>query len=138
MLGSTLIHMPVEITPDQQEDLLRLGITEDKPDLQLVMICRLINIMLYGAPQYAILAFSKLMEICGLDARSLDNKADRKIRERELQLRREQFEAQRQALDQGALAKLDALLDGLDATARSALPEPAAAPETGAQAGGAE
>lgn len=135
-LGKTLLHTPVKITPDQLEDLLRFGITEDKPDLQLMMLCRLATVALYGDPQYAIPAFNKLMEVCGFDSRSLDNKADRKLREQELQLRREQFEAMRRTDDQGSLAKLDALLDSLDATARSALPEPAVAPEPGAQTGG--
>lgn len=136
-LGKTLLHAPVKLTPDQLEDLLRFGIIEDKPDLQLMMLCRLASVVLYGEPQYAIPAFSKLLEACGFDARSLDNKADRKLREQELQLRREQFEALRADVGQGSLAKLDALLDSLDATAHSALPKPAVAPD-GSQGGGAE
>ena len=137
-LGKTLLHTPVNITAEQLADLTRFGITEDNPELQLMMLCRLASVALYGDPQYAVPAINKLVEICGLDSRTIDNKADRKLREQELQLRREQFEEQRKALDQGALAKLDALLDGLDATARSALPEPAVAPEASGHTGGAE
>lgn len=112
MLGS-----PIDATPEQLATLRRLGMTTDRPELQAVLLGRLASIALDGEPKLAIKAISLLMQIAGVDGRTISGEADREIREATLVLRQDRHYRLYYAENKQTLDRIDELIASIDGIA---------------------
>ena len=117
-----MLHAPVDATPEQLAMLRRLGMDTDRPELQAVLLGRLVAIALGSDDRQAMRAISLLMQIAGVDDRSLARDADREIRHEMLILRQDRHYRLYQADSEASLDRIDALIASIDGIAAAAAP----------------
>lgn len=124
-LGRQMLQTSLDLSvlPDGAQALAgikAMGFDTDKPELQMLILARLGALAISTIPEVAIAATKLLIEITGDDARTLNAHEQRTVERERIALEREKFEALHKADDAEALAKLDALIGGIDAIAGEA------------------
>ncbi len=102
--------------------LRRLGMDTERPELQAVLLGTLVSIALGSDDRLAMRAISLLMQIAGVDDRSIARDADREIRHEMLILRQDRHYRLYQADSEAALDRIDALIASIDDVAAAAAP----------------
>ena len=124
-----MLQTPIDATPEMLEMLHRLGMATDRPELQAVLLGRLASIALGADCQLAMRAINMLMQIAGVDERTIAREADREIRQSMLVLRQDRHYRLYCADSTAALDRIDALIASIDGVA-AATSEDAALIET--------
>lgn len=117
-----MLQSPVDATPEQLSMLRRLGMDTERPELQAVLLGTLVSIALGSDDRLAMRAISLLMQIAGVDDRSIARDADREIRHEMLILRQDRHYRLYQADSEAALDRIDALIASIDDVAAAAAP----------------
>lgn len=117
-----MLQSPVDATPEQLAMLRRLGMETDRPELQAVLLGRLVGIALGSDDRLAMRAISLLMQIAGVDDRTIARDADREIRHEMLILRQDRHYRLYQADSEASLDRIDALIASIDGIAAAAAP----------------
>lgn len=112
-----MLSSPIDATPEQLATLRRLGMATDRPELQAVLLGRLASIALGGDDRLSMRAISLLMQIAGVDDRSIAREADREIRQATLVLRQDRHYRLYHADSEHALERIDALIASIDGVA---------------------